>query len=424
MSRRRVHGARLAAGVAAIVGAVLMIWSAALAVPAAAEAAPAYAATRLGGEGELSLADLRGEVVLLNGWATWCAPCREEMPLLEQLQQEYGADGLRVVGVSIDRGDADAKVKEFVDNVGVTFTILRDPRNTFSRTFRTSGVPETLLIGRDGELVSRWKGPLDGGAEDRAAIEAALAGNVAARPAPTARIGMPVAFTAGLLSFLSPCVLPLIPTYAAVVTGMSLSDLGASSSQTRARTRRATMTNGLVFVAGFSLVFIALGASATLLGGFLADNRVWISRVGGVVLAVLGLHLLGVLRLPFADRTVRLDVADRPAGAAGTFLVGVAFGAGWTPCIGPALAGILTLSAASASVGQGVGLLAVYSLGLAVPFLLATAALDRFMVGSRRIGPWLPRLQQASGVLVLVLAALLLTDSLSRLAELAARFQS
>lgn len=390
---------------------------------ASAEPAPAYAAMRLDG-GELALADLRGQVVLLNAWATWCKPCREEMPELERLHQQYGNEGLRVVGVSIDRGDADAKVREFAANAGVTFTILRDPRNTFSRTFRTTGVPETLLIGRDGEVLFRWKGPLDGGEADRAAIEAALAGEAAPAPTTLARIGIPVAFAAGLLSFLSPCVLPLIPTYAAVVTGMSMADLGSSSPEARARTRRATLTNGVVFVAGFSLVFIALGASATLLGGFLVDNRVWISRVGGVVLAVLGLHLLGVLRLPFADRTVRLDVADRPAGAAGTFLVGVAFGAGWTPCIGPALAGILTLSATSASVGQGVSLLAVYSLGLAIPFLLATAALDRFLVGSRRIGSWLPRLQQASGVLVLVLAALLLTDSLSRLAEVAARFQS
>ncbi len=386
--------------------------------------APNFKVMDLATRDSVTLEDYRGSVTLVNIWATWCLPCREEMPLLEQLQQEYGADGLRVVGVSIDRGDADAKVKEFIDNVGVTFTILRDPRNTFARTFRTSGVPETLLIGRDGELVFRWKGPLDGDPEDRAAIEAALAGTTAPPPPATARVGVPVAFAAGLLSFLSPCVLPLIPTYAAVVTGMSFADLGSSSPQARARARRATMTNGVVFVAGFSLVFIALGASATLLGGFLADNRVWISRVGGVVLAVLGLHLLGVLRLPFADRTVRVDVANRPTGAAGTFLVGIAFGAGWTPCIGPALAGILTLSAASASVGQGVGLLAVYSLGLAVPFLLATAALDRFVAGSRRIGPWLPRLQQASGALVLVLAALLLTDSLSRLAELAARFQS
>ena len=118
-------------------------------------------------------------------------------------------------------------------------------------------------------------------------------------------------------------------------------------------------------------------------------------------LALLALHLLGLLRLPFADRDVRVHLANRPVGHAGTFAVGVAFGAGWTPCIGPALASILTLAAADASLGQGMGLLAVYSLGLAIPFLLATVALDRFMAETSRLRTWLPRLQRASGVLIL-----------------------
>lgn len=409
----------LASLLVAVLAAVLVV------LPVlAAEPAPEYAAARLDGQGDLALSDLRGEVVLLNGWATWCRPCREEMPLLEQLQQDYGADGLRVVGVSIDRSEAAPRIQEFADNVGVTFTLLHDPKNAFARTFRTTGVPETMLIGREGELLYRWKGPLDGGPGDRAVIEGALAGTAdPAAAMPAVRIGIPVAFAAGLLSFLSPCVLPLIPTYAGIVTGMSLSELGSSSPEARRRARRATMTNGLLFVAGFSLVFIALGASATLLGGLLMDYRVWIARVGGVILAILGLHLLGVLKLPFADRTVRLDLAERPAGRVGTLLIGIAFGAGWTPCIGPALAGILTLSATTASLGEGVVLLAVYSLGLAIPFLVATAALDRFMVGSSRLRRWLPRLQQASGVLILLVAVILLTDSMTRLVEIAYRLQ-
>ncbi len=153
------------------------------------------------------------------------------------------------------------------------------------------------------------------------------------------------------------------------------------------------------------------------------DYRVWIARIGGVILAILGLHLLGLLKIPFADRTVRLDIANRPTGRIGIFLIGIAFGAGWTPCIGPALAGILTLAATTASVGEGVKLLAIYSLGLAIPFLLATAALDRFLIGSSRLRRWLPRLQQASGVLILLVAFILLTDSMTRLVEMASRFQ-
>jgi cytochrome c-type biogenesis protein len=181
-------------------------------------------------------------------------------------------------------------------------------------------------------------------------------------------------------------------------------------------------------VIGFSLVFIALGASLTALSGALYDGREWISRIGGVVLLVLGLHLLGIWRLPFLDRTARFDLSDRvtdaSAGYAGAFVVGLAFGAGWTPCIGATLATILTLAAANASLGQGVALLTVYSLGLAVPFLLAAVALDRFLRQSARIRPWLPRLQQLSGVLVLLVAALLLTNAMTRMAELMAGWQS
>ena len=390
-------------------------------VARAAETAPDYAAERLAGGSELALADLRGDVVVLNGWATWCEPCREEMPFLQQLHDDYAADGLHVIGVSIDRGNAAERIRDFAAEMGVDFTLLHDADNEFSRTFRASGVPETLLIDRNGSIVHRWKGPLDKDpAQARTLVESALAGTVSAETvqAGIAPIGVPVAFVAGLLSFLSPCVLPLIPTYAAVITGLSLTELGSSSPEARARVRRRTLTSGLLFVAGFSLVFIALGASATVLGGLLHDYRDWLARVGGVILAILGLHLLGVLRLPFADRDVRVHLTNRPMGVAGTFLIGIAFGAGWTPCIGPALASILTLAATSASVGQGMGLLAVYSLGLAIPFLFATVALDRFMASSASVRRWLPRLQRASGALILIVAALLLTDSMTRLAQL------
>lgn len=406
-----------------VVWASLLLLAMVAALPVgAAEPAPEYAAATLDGKGELSLADLRGDVVLLNGWATWCRPCREEMPLLQQLQQEYGDQGLRVVGVSIDRGDATAKIEQFATDTGVTFTLLHDPKNAFARTFRTTGVPETMLIGRDGELLYRWKGPLQDTAADREIIQAALDGTTSGITTQVAQVALPVAFVAGLLSFLSPCVLPLIPTYAGVITGLSMNELSSSAPEARQRARRATLTNGVLFVLGFSAVFIALGASATLLGGWLIEYRVWIARIGGVILLVLGLHLLGLLRIPWLDRTVRVDMTNQRAGGTGAFLIGVAFGAGWTPCIGPALAGILTIAAATASVREGVTLLAVYSLGLAIPFLAATAALDRFMSSSGRFRRWLPRLQQASGVLVLIVAVILLTDSMTRLVDLAARF--
>jgi cytochrome c-type biogenesis protein len=200
---------------------------------------------------------------------------------------------------------------------------------------------------------------------------------------------------------------------------MGFGELRDPSADALRRARKATLTSGVLFVLGFTLVFIALGASATLVGSWLQDQRIWIARAGGVFMIVLGLHLLGLLRLPFADRDVRVHLKNLPTGYAGTFAIGVAFGAGWTPCIGPALASILTLAAADASIREGMGLLAIYSLGLAIPFLLATAALDRFTASTSRLKRWLPRLQQASGVLVLLIAVLLLTDSLSRLNEYA-----
>jgi cytochrome c-type biogenesis protein len=390
---------------------------------ASASTAPDFEATALESGETVPLADLRGDVVLLNTWATWCTPCKDEMPWLETLYERYAGEGLQIVGVSIDRGGKDDDVRAYASDLGVTFPIWRDPSNRFARTFETSGVPETLLIGRDGEVLYRWKGALvEDNAADLALIEEALAGTITEASQVTStvtRVGIPVAFAAGLLSFLSPCVFPLVPTYAAVISGMSFAELRSTDASTKRRARRATAINGLLFVLGFTTVFIVCGASATALGGWLQEYRIWIARIGGVLLAVLGLHLLGLLRLPFADRTMKLDLGGRSYGRAGTFLIGVAFGAGWTPCIGPALASILTIAAADATVREGVGLLAIYSLGLAVPFLLATVLVDKFMAESSRFRAWLPRVQKASGALVLLIALLLLTDSLSRLNEYA-----
>jgi cytochrome c-type biogenesis protein len=230
-------------------------------------------------------------------------------------------------------------------------------------------------------------------------------------------LALAVAFSAGLLSFLSPCVLPLIPSYATFITGMSLDDLTAAEN---ARSRRAILVHGGLFVLGFSLVFLALGASATFLGSLLHAYRDWIGRVGGLLLILFGLYLAGLLRLPGAGRELRIQIADKPVGYLGTVVVGVAFGAGWTPCIGPVLGGILTLAATTGSVGQGVGLLAVYSLGLAVPFLLATLLLERFLRGFQSFRHYLPWVSRGSGALLVVVGLLLVTGSFAILAGMMA----
>lgn len=412
--------------------ACLLLIGASLGIAAAGAApttAPDYEAERVDGTGVFVLEDMRGEVVLLNVWATWCKPCREEMPELQNLGDEYGGQGLNVIGVSVDVGGDDARINDFAETLGVTFPLVRDPDGNVSRSFRTSGVPETILIDRAGSIAFQWKGEMEAGsAGNRRIIEEALAsdGEIESGVLPqVAGVSFVAAFVAGMLSVLSPCVFPLIPTYAAYITGISVEELTSRQQPNeRRRVRRIALRNGLIFVCGFSLVFIALGASASAIGGFLHDYRVWLARIGGLVLLVMGLHILGVLRISALDRVVRPTMGGsmRSAKPLGTLAIGMAFGAGWTPCIGPALASILTLAAVTASMGQGVALLSVYSLGLAVPFLLGTVMIDRFMRHRREFGPWLPRLERTSGVLVVGIAILMISGALPRLAEFSARF--
>lgn len=229
-------------------------------------------------------------------------------------------------------------------------------------------------------------------------------------------IGIMVIFTAGVLSFLSPCVLPLVPSYLSFVTGMSLEDLQEGFDR-----RRVLVHSGL-FVAGFTLVFVLLGASASFLGSFLLYNSDWIARIGGIVIIAFGLHLMGVFQLAPLLREKRVHLSGKPVGYIGTVGVGIAFGAGWTPCIGPVLGAVLTLAASREHMAQGMSLLFVYSMGLAIPFLLAALALERFLNAFSKFRRFLPVVQKASGVLLVVLGILLLTGSFSLLAAYLNRF--
>jgi len=217
-----------------------------------------------------------------------------------------------------------------------------------------------------------------------------------------------VAFAAGLLSFLSPCVLPLVPSYVGFLTGMSVEE---------AERRRGTaLLHGLWFVAGFSLVFVLLGAAASAVGQLLRDYQVWLGRIGGVLLILFGIYLLGLLRPAFLMREWRVQLARKPLGFFGSGVVGFTFGAAWTPCIGPILGGILTLAATRAGLGQGIGLLAVYALGLAIPFLLTALALDRFLVWFQRFRRYIVWVDRIAGGMLIVLGLLLVTDSFTLLA--------
>ncbi len=221
-------------------------------------------------------------------------------------------------------------------------------------------------------------------------------------------LGVVIAFTAGILSFLSPCVLPLVPSYITFVTGLSLEDVS--------RARRAALVHSLLFVCGFTAIFVALGAGATALGVLLAAYRDWIGRIGGVLLIVFGLILLEIIRVPALSRDRRIYLADKPVGYLGSVLVGIAFGAGWTPCIGPVLGGILSLASATASVERGVGLLLAYSAGLAVPFLIAALAIDHFLAAFARMRAGLAWVSRISGVLLILVGVLLASGWFTMLA--------
>jgi cytochrome c-type biogenesis protein len=221
-------------------------------------------------------------------------------------------------------------------------------------------------------------------------------------------LGMAIAFTAGLLSFLSPCVLPLVPSYIGFITGFTLDEMTGR--------RRRAMLHALLFVLGFSLVFVLLGASATALGGALRYYKDWVARGGGVLIIFFGLYLLGVFRIAAFERERRLHLDRKPLGYLGSVLVGVAFGAGWTPCIGPILGGILTLAASEADVTRGMALLGWYSAGLAVPFLAAAFAVETFLDLFQRFRRYLPWVQRAGGILLVIVGILLVSGQFTRMA--------
>ncbi len=225
----------------------------------------------------------------------------------------------------------------------------------------------------------------------------------------TTSVGLLIAFTAGGLSFLSPCVLPLIPSYMSFITGMSLDEMGEH--------RGAAFTHALLFVSGFTLIFLMLGATASSVGRLLQFHQVWLERFGGVLIIFFGLYLLGVFRLGALAQERRVHIQNKPLGYAGSVLVGVAFGAGWTPCIGPILGAILMYAGTQGSMAQGVVLLLFYSLGLAVPFLIAALAVERFIKWFQRYRQYMPLVTKASGGILLFLGLLLLSGYFSMLAS-------
>jgi cytochrome c-type biogenesis protein len=223
-------------------------------------------------------------------------------------------------------------------------------------------------------------------------------------------IGIVIAFTAGLLSFLSPCVLPLVPSYVTFITGLSVEDV--------TKTRRTALVHALLFIAGFTIIFLLLGAGATTLGFVVKSQRAWLARIGGVLIIVFGLYLLGVLNIGAFARERRVHLANKPVGYLGSVLVGIAFGAGWSPCIGPILGAILTYTASEADLQRGMLLLLSYSMGLAVPFIAAAFAVDWFLKAFARFRKYLGYVQKVAGVLLIAVGLLMVSNYFTILATM------
>lgn len=226
---------------------------------------------------------------------------------------------------------------------------------------------------------------------------------------------LPTVFLAGLISFLSPCVLPLVPPYLCYLAGTSLDQISADEGVAKGVRQRVVIASCL-FVAGFTTVFIFLGASATAIGQFLVSNPVWLTRIAGIVIAIMGLHFLGIFRIPFLDRDVRYHGDTGTGTYLGAYLMGVAFAFGWTPCIGPVLGAILFVAASRETVGEGMGLLAVYSFGLGMPFILAAIAVGPFLRFVGRFRPWLGTVEKVMGGMLVLFGVLFFTGTMTNLA--------
>ncbi len=225
-----------------------------------------------------------------------------------------------------------------------------------------------------------------------------------------ADISIPAALLAGLISFLSPCVLPLVPPYLVYLSGLSLERF--ADAEPEPAVKRETILGAFLFVLGFSTVFVALGASASAVGDLLRAYSDVLSKIAGIAIIVMGLHFLGLLRLGWLTRQKRFEV-PKPVGLWGAYVMGLAFAFGWTPCIGPILAAILAVAASETTVAKGAGLLAVYSLGLGIPFLLAAFAVEPFAAFLARFRAHLGKVEKAMGGLLVLTGIAFLTGSIN-----------
>jgi cytochrome c-type biogenesis protein len=217
----------------------------------------------------------------------------------------------------------------------------------------------------------------------------------------------------GLVSFVSPCILPLIPSYVSYITGISFDEL--ADRDARKRTMRRALLHSFAFVGGFTIVFVMLGATASMAGAALVKHLNSLRIVGGLLIIVMGALVTGLVKVPFLQRDMKLRLKKRPAGYAGTVLVGMVFSAGWTPCTGPFLGSVLALAMETETVNRGMALLTCYSLGLGIPFILSAAALGAFLASFNKLKKYVRAVRMTSGVVLIIMGLLLITDKMTLL---------
>ncbi len=222
-----------------------------------------------------------------------------------------------------------------------------------------------------------------------------------------------IAFSSGILSFFAPCVLPLIPSYLIFISGVSIDHFKKAKASNQ---RKAMLVHVLAFISGFSFVFVALGVSSSIIGHFLSTYQTYLMRIGGILLIIMGLFSLNLIRIPMLDQEKVIHLKEKPIGIFGSFVVGVTFSLGWTPCIGPALSSILIIASTTESAWRGAYLLSVYSLGLAIPFIISAVLFDRLLGFLKRCGYVVKYAVKIMGVLLIVIGLLLLTSYFGKLA--------
>lgn len=365
----------------------------------------------------LDLSVYRGVPLVVNFFASWCGPCREEAPVLRDLQADAESQGFAVVGIAMM--DDPASTRRFMEEEGLDFPVGIDRDGAIARSLQVFGPPTTLFVDGEGIIRYRVLGTLReeaaregiARAAGHAAASAGAFGQAAAVPVSgTGLWGLAVAAGAGLLSFLSPCVLPLLPVYLGYVTGMSVRELKGGAVT---RQRRQVLARTLAFALGLMAVFTALGASASLIGTWLAEYRSLLTRVAGALVIVFGLHVTGLLPVSFLDREYRPGmgwVKGSGGGLTKPLLMGAAFALGWTPCVGPMLGAILALASQEQTLAQGVLLLVAYGAGLAVPFVIVGLAVDKLLTRLQGLSARLRTLTAVSGALLILLGVLMVTD--------------